>query len=529
MTTIARNSEIRLVRPAASEAAPFRVPNPGDVFLLVAFVWAVMCFLLVVAGDRFLRPLAAVISSPELRRILLTEQSALALVMVVGISAIAAGFFVISRYRAASLAMFFFSMVFAAAFWPPVYFVAFGFKYLFIIYLASFAALFLIRNGWQLVGMSQYRLPLIYVCWIFLVVLINGFKFVDVWYFGTEFVLMLGFAIAWLGRVDSREAVERFNRLFAYAAVAVTLLHLLSPLVIPNFTVGGRFVSMFNRATGFSVNYSLFVVAMFWMAMYEKRMNYRNVFLVVATVGFGLILWSGTRSAVVASLIAIAALWWIFRNKIFVYIGFIGLVAFLVQLILGGVDDVIYLAERLQSTQNDRLGAWELYLDLALKSPVFGYGYSGLANAVYGETLVSLLRGYRNVSVPGVHNFYIGFAVRFGFVGLGLLLLMFFTAFWYAARVIFSPRVSPEDKQVYILPVALLMLVALQGLFEDIIGSTGRGTLHGVAFAAGFIILRVWGEKLLHSSMPEASARANVLHAGQSRSGVLSGGVAAGQ
>lgn len=502
MTLAVKNHAVNLRHGPSAEDSSFRLPNPGDVFLLVTFMWSVLCFFLVVGDQRIVARLARFISSNDVRQVLLTQQSAIAVVMIVGVGLIALTFYLLNRYKYISLGVFIFSMSFASALWAPVYYISFACKYLVIVYLGAYGLLFLIHNGWRLIAMPYHRLLLVYLAWLGLVVLINGFKIPDVWYLGTEFVMMIGFAIAWLAGLDSRNDVRRFNVIFAYAGIAATVVHLMSPVVWPEFTQSGRFVSVFNRATGFSVSYSLFVAALFWLAMYEKRPGYRQIFLVIATIGFGLILWSGTRNAVASTLIAIAVLWWVFRTRIFIYIGIVGVIGALVQAILGGVEDVSYLSERLQSTTNTRLEVWALYWSLALQSPVFGYGPTGLSSAVFGEQLAGLMNLYGRARVPGVHNFYLGLAARFGFVGLGIVLLLFFLGFLRAARVILSKTVSLEDKQVYVLPVVLLLMVALHGLFEDTIGSTGKGTLHSVAFVAGLAIVWPWGTRLLRGARP---------------------------
>jgi O-antigen ligase len=174
------------------------------------------------------------------------------------------------------------------------------------------------------------------------------------------------------------------------------------------------------------------------------------------------------------------------------------MVGLLAQIIIGGAENISIISERLGSTKNDRLGVWILYWDLALESPIVGYGYNGLKAAVFGQNMADYMGGIRsNVNVPGVHNAYLGFAVRWGFVGASIFLAIFYFSFRQAWRVIFSPIVSIEDKRVYVLPVAMLILVALQGIFEDTMGSTGRGSAHGIIYGSVPILLYVYGGKLL--------------------------------
>ena len=244
---------------------------------------------------------------------------------------------------------------------------------------------------------------------------------------------------------------------------------------------------------------------MFWMSMYEKDQIKQRLFNVFAFIGFGLILWSGTRNATVATLIGVIALWWVIRSKLMLYVVFAGMIGLLLQIIVGDNQDISALSNRLASTENTRLGAWELYLGLVAKSPVYGYGYDGLVGAVYGESIVGLLSNYTRINVPGVHNLYIGFAARWGLVGLVLQLALFYFPAVVAWKVIFGRTVPLADKRVYILPVSLLMIVMLQGLFEDTMGSTGRGTVHGMIYAIGIPIVYLHGLRLLRQHAPAAA------------------------
>ncbi len=475
----------------------FRMPDPIDNFIVIAFGWASVCFLLVVGGDQIARRAALLSGSRALRQIILSDQSAIAFLMIGGVAGLAAAFYVLSRLKFNMVIALFFAMTFANATWAPLYSLSFAVKYLVLIYLAGFTFLFFLKNGWRLASSDGYRWICAYLAWIAVIAVANGLNVQDVWYLATEFILMIGVGAAWFSQLNDRESIERFNRMLAYVAVLVTLFHLLAPALAPVFIVLGRFVGMSGRATGFATIYAIFVVALFWLSMYEKSLVRSRVFTAIAFVGFGMILWSGTRNATVATLIGITALWWVIRSRILVYILLVGIFGLVIQLILGANDDVSMLSERLQSTENTRLDIWKLYLGLTAKSPFFGYAYSGLAKAVYGETFVGLLSSFARINPPGVHNLYLGFAVRWGLPGLFLHMLLFVLPALTAWRVIFNNRVPMEEKRVYILPVALLLVVALEGLFEDTMGSTGKGTVHNLVYALGIPVVYLYGNKLL--------------------------------
>jgi O-antigen ligase len=492
----------------------FKMPNPGDVFILTAFGWATLCFFLVTIGTRLFVTLAQVSGSVAVREMIRGDQSAVAVVMLIGIMAIALGYFLLVRYPYFLLGAMLFGPTFGAAEWDVVHDPAFALRYLCMVYLGVFGVFFLLQNVWRLLATPYYRLILLYLAWTALVVVINGFEFRDIWYLATEFTLMLAFGAGWLVRINSPDKFIDFNKFIAYIAIPVTLLHLISPLVIETAIAGGRFQSYFSRPTGFSIVYSLFAVALFWLSMHEKRKLIKLTATTFALIGLGLILVSGTRNATVATLIGVGVLWWVFRTRIFTYLIVLAMMGLLVQILLSGNQDLEFLYSRLQSTENTRLDIWALYGNLVADSPIFGYGYSGLSSAVYGDKVIEYASRRGFVNVPQVHNYYLGQAVRFGVPGLLIVLGILYVSFRTAWQVIFSAAVSVEDKKYYILPVALLAVIALEGLFEDHIGSTGKGSLHGVLFGSSAYLIVVYGRQLLSEAVGKVESVPSVAYGG---------------
>jgi O-antigen ligase len=238
---------------------------------------------------------------------------------------------------------------------------------------------------------------------------------------------------------------------------------------------------------------------MFWLAMYDKRVLWKRFFLLMATIGFLMILLSGTRNATVATLIGVGALWWVFRDRLLVYIGIMAVFGLLIQISVGA-SETAALGDRLASTENQRLDVWIMYFGLALNSPFIGYGPDGLVPAIYGDSVAALISIAGRAYTPGVHNHYLGFAVRYGFIGLFIFLALLLMPIICAWKVVFSKVVSEADKKVYIMPAALLGIVILEGLFEDNVGSTGRGTLHGIALGFAVPLVLVYGRRLLNEA-----------------------------
>jgi len=497
METSAQNSSLRS-SDYIQETEGFLLPNPGDVFMVVAFAWSTLCMLLVIDGGGLTRTIARLSGSQQIRQLLLTEQTAIAALLFVGVITLGVAFFVFFRYRLLTTALAFFSFCFASSLWAPLHDLAFAIKYLLVIFFGTYGLLFFLRNGWRIFSTKGYRLAFMYVAWIAITALWAGLELGDIWYAGTEFTLLFGFGFAWFLYLDKAEELRSLNITLAYTAIVVTICHMLSPFVGVEYFQGGRFVSQFGRATGFATIFSVFVVTMFWMTMYDQNPVRKNIFTAFALIGYGLILWSGTRNATVATLIGIAALWWVFRSRIFIIASIAGMAALLAQILLGGLDATSFLVDRVASTENTRLDVWDLYLGLYAQKPIFGYSPSGLQGAVYGDSLINLISGLGGrLNIPGVHNLYLGYAVRFGSIGLILVCTIFVVCAIRAIKVVFSDKVTLEDKKLFILPATLVFLIVLQGLFEDTIGSTGKGSVHGLVLGMAIPLVYLYGGKLL--------------------------------
>jgi O-antigen ligase len=499
--SIAANSSLN-----ESQTGPaFKMPNPGDVFILSAFGWAALCFFMVTAGNQLFQQLARLSASRAIRDIVTANQSAIALIMLVGIILIALGCFMLARYPRVLFGFLFLGQTFAGASWPTLHDPAFGMRYLVIIYLAIFGGIFFLQNFWKMIVTPYIRVVILYLAWIALVVLINGVKLRDFWYLATEFTLMVGLGYAWISRVNNYERLIEFNKLLAYVAIPITILCALSPLFNDNAIAGGRFQAFSDKPTGFAIVYSLALVPLFWLSMYEKRKLVRQLATVLALVGFALILLSGTRNGTVASLMGIGCLWWVFRTRIFVYMIALAILALLVQILFSGDENIAFVSSRLASTENTRLEVWALYTNLAAQSPFVGYGYDGLRGAVYGQNFIDAFAKYGFINAPGAHNFYLGIAVRFGIPALILSCCILYLSMRTSWQVVFSNIVSERDKQAYILPAAMVAVVAAEGLFEDTMGSTGKGSLHGVVLATCAYISVVYGRRLLKEAEQKAS------------------------
>jgi O-antigen ligase len=232
--------------------------------------------------------------------------------------------------------------------------------------------------------------------------------------------------------------------------------------------------------------------------MIEKRELLRQVFAAAAMLGFGLILWSGTRSAIAGVLLGVGILWWVFRTRIMVLVFAIAVFGLVLQIVASGSADVTAISDRLQTVDTGRTELWARYFPIGLESPIYGYAPSGISRAIGGDAIANFLdsQGASAVKYGGFHNAYLAMFVQFGGVGVGLMFLLLGLAMRRARQVVFSPDIPLEEKKVYVLPVAIMVVISIEAIVEDIISTTGKGTYVGLAYFSSLILCELHGRRL---------------------------------
>ncbi|MCP4090126.1 MAG: hypothetical protein GY746_10065 [Gammaproteobacteria bacterium] len=506
----------------AEETHNLTLPNPGDIIMAMIFAWALFCFFLVLAGKQVLGVMSRQASSLELKNAIANgDEAALTLLMVVGSLSIFILVLLCLKYRKAIFPVMLFGLSFAAAQWLPLHDFAASIKYLCLAVLASFAGLFLLKNFWILISTPYIRILVALFIWIAIVSIFVGGRFDDFWFVSVFLAFAIGVAIGWCNYIDDIESLCAFNRNIAWAGLVITFIHLSTPIIIDDYLQQGRFRSYDSRATAFGVFYAPVLIAMFWMGMFEKRVIIKWVFQLAAVAGVILILWSGTRSAAGATVAAVFLLWWVFKTRILLYV-FMAIVLGLSAQIIGlsEQEDFGLIADRVEEEgASGRFDVWVEYSEIILRSPVYGHSSSGVLRQIYAEEYLNLFtRINATAKTPSAHNSYIGITVRFGIVALVLYLMLIFKSLGRARNVLLSEFVPAEDKQVYVLPVAILLVICITGLTEDIVPENGKGNLATfMAFpllvlceAMGAKLLRKYSEPMVNIQPPKESD--NILH-----------------
>jgi len=480
-----------------SQSREFILPNPTEVYLLVAAGWSGACFALLLAGQRLIRRL---VNLSSMSRQLLEGTdliSVLPLVMMLGLIGITVAFYVFSKYPKLFICLILLSFGFADSTWSAIHTVAFLVKYVSVVYIGSFGLFFVYRN-WNRINQPVHWLVIIYMLWMAFIVWFYGMRINGIWFVGTQFTLLIAFGVGWMARVNDDKKLMEFNYLVAYTAMVTTCLHMISPIVVSQVFDGGRFTSQFTNATGFATTYVLFVTSLVWLALAHPKKAMRWVGVVFSVLGVGMVFLSGTRNATAALICAIIVLSISFRSKLIwwaIGIGaFVGAIAFL---LLAGSDTTQDLtSERLTSFRNNRADVWAVYIESVFERPLFGWGPDGQTGAFYGERAQALAEQFTTRGfAPGVHNSVLGQTVRFGIPGGVLFISMFTYAFWRAKEIVLSDSIPQSYKVAFSLPLVILVTIFLEGAFEDNF-NTPRGSVVNVLFGTTVILVVMFADRI---------------------------------
>jgi len=500
---VQKRSKLKVVSSAERSRTErqFVLPNPGDLIVMLVFGWGLFCLFLVTVGERLLRNVARLASSDSVRVALLEGDQALGGVMIGGSLVLVVTIVLVYKFPRLFLPGMAFALVFASASWKPLHDIAWLFKYLGIVFLGAYAVQSMYKNFWRFMAVPFLRLIIAYLVWVAVICFFVGGRNDDYWYLGTEVSLLLGFAVVWVYEFNNKYGLEDFNRLLSWAAVAIVVAHLTAPILVDTYLQAGRFQSYFVRATGFGMGMAPVAVVLFWRAMSERDAQKAGFFSAMPLLSFGLILWSGSRSPTAATIMGVAILWWLFRSRLLLVMLLLAVLGVAVQLVLsvGSTGDLEMLAGRLQSTESGRTLIWAEYILVALQSPIYGYSPSGMKFALIGGAFGNFL-AEQNVSIKvlGVHNSYLGIALRFGFVGLALFMAMLVSAARRAKSVLASKLIPEAEKRNYILPAALIAVLSFVCMFEDKVPGAGKGTTEGFFLYASIFICQVYGARLIN-------------------------------
>jgi len=447
--------------------------------------------------------IARLATNKSLQTALLESDQVLVGLMIGGSIILVLTVVIVYKFPRLFLAVMLFSLTLSDVQWKPLHDFALVCKYLGIVYLATYAAQSLYKNFWRFSSIPFIRLIMAWLIWVAGVCIFVGGRQEDYWYLGTEISILLGFTITWFYGFNNKYGLAEFNRVVVWGALAITTMHLLSPLIMDTYMVNGRFVAFNTSATNFSTAFAPIVVALFWRAMEEKDPRISSFFAVVALIGFTLILWSGSRGPSAATLLGVGILWWYFRSRLLLVMLLFAVLGVIGQLVVSGFSgDIAQILSRMEAAnaaEGGRLDIWITYIEVAAGSPVYGFAPSGKSFAVIGGALGDYMASHDlSVKTMGIHNSFLGIVLRLGFVGLTLFLAILVWAMIRARQVLFSKKIPDAEKRIYILPAALMPVITFILFFEDLVPGSGKGPVVGFLLYAAIVICHIYGSKLIN-------------------------------
>jgi len=80
-----------------------------------------------------------------------------------------------------------------------------------------------------------------------------------------------------------------------------------------------------------------------------------------------------------------------------------------------------------------------------------------------------------------------------------------------ARLIIFSSDVPLDEKKLYVLPVAIMVVISIEAIIEDIISASGKGTIIGLSYFSSLILCEMHGRRLYEQyvvAKPESDVQA---------------------
>jgi exopolysaccharide production protein ExoQ len=216
----------------------------------------------------------------------------------------------------------------------------------------------------------------------------------------------------------------------------------------------------------------------------------RKLYALIAVGGFGLLLLTRSRTALVGLVVGLAVLPMMTLRRRQAVLGFIGLAAVAI-VVLVFIPEIVQNAQHALllgrsaetadvGTLTGRTDLWKALLLYVAKRPWLGYGFDAFWTADHVEA-VTLDQGWL---VSHAHSSYIENLLNLGYLGLAAFVVSIFGGIWAAARRV---RASGGDAESAFALTALVWLAASM-VTEAIMPQTHYGSLVGMVVLAWLIV-----------------------------------------
>lgn len=342
--------------------------------------------------------------------------------------------------------------------------IAFAIRYVSITVLVSLGITQFVRRFRE--GLDAIQIcGLIYIAWSFINLCVNGFDSTSLAMLPMQLAIVLGFLFGFKSIYGDYRSISDICMVLAWLGVFMTFFHILSLVMVSKPFLEGRFRSAFIYPTNFANAYVLLFVSMVWLAFRETRVLVKTATWCLVLVGFSLLFLSGTRNSllVFAVVLPIFAIVWKMKVPFFavlaiVAIGVIGYV------FLRESETVGFLGERfVRFSAKTRLEIWRLSWEYIKAKPFIGYGL--------GKELDVLAGSLARWELVNPHNAYLGIWMQTGLIGLVSMLVIYFVTMFRGVKMLMGKIMQESNKEMIVLPVALLIGLFIAGFFEENLSS----------------------------------------------------------
>lgn len=436
--------------------------SPAPIALLSMFIVILGWTWLLLFGEGTMK--AFVATSAKFRMVDLRSTPVAFVLMLSSVLAVVLWSYLLVRKKKLFFVLIVCSFVFSEVLLRGFNEISFAIRYVSITVLISLGITQFVRRFKE--GLDTVQMfGLVYLAWSFINLFINGFDTTSLAMLPMQLAIVAGFLIGFKSVYGDYRSISDICMVLAWLGVFMTFFHVLSPVMVSKPFLEGRFRSAFIYPTNFANAYVLLFVSMMWLAFREKRPLVKAATWCLVLVGFSLLLLSGTRNSllVFAVVLPIFAIVWKVKVPFFVVLAIVAIGA-IGYLFLRESETVGFLGERfVRFSAKTRLEVWSLSWEYIKAKPFVGYGL--------GKELDVLAGSLARWELVNPHNAYLGVWMQTGFIGLVLMLAIYFLAMFRGVRMLMSRIIQESNKEMIVLPVALLIGLFVAGFFEENLSS----------------------------------------------------------
>ncbi len=346
---------------------------------------------------------------------------------------------------------------------------------------------------------SQTRLGLIslaYFAWMFLCSLLSSNPQISIKYFIIQLIYFFGYGL--LSYVYLRNSLTTSIERIYSEYVTPLLIVVLFFCIVEHLLLGASKEVTMIAITPFFREHTVYGAFTLWMLVaygvllwYKKRES--GVWVIVGTIVTA-VAWflAYSRAAWLVGIVVLNGTWilgWLNRQTplfrfLMISITLLGGSAGLVYAINNAtlLEDMSYkaggdLGKMLASSTNvesnvsnlGRLHRWQIALEQAISHPFTGIGPSTFAEYYHYEKSKTrywaIFRKYKE-RFAGVHSEYLTAAAEMGFIGFGLLVLIYFVSLYYPYRLVAQAQ-SREEQMAGLLAGLPLLSYYLSGVVNN--------------------------------------------------------------